>query len=170
MQIDKVLGSTVNQVIDEMENEMRNHEPIVSPVKHFFCGGFYIRQVFMPKGEGDKKHVITSMVHNTMHPYFVSEGKVLVGSENDGFQRIEAPCWGITMPNTRRVLEIVESTVWTTFHRTDIVPENDSEEAKEAAALLVGNEILAKYENEVMGGHSVNNNFIPILEKLSELY
>lgn len=151
----------MNDKIDQLEVVLKQFESSVSPVKHHFWGGFYIRQIFMPKAPEGKDHIITSMVHNTTHCFYVSKGKVTVFSENNGIQYIEAPYWGMTIPCTRRVLHIHEDTIWTTFHFTDIVPENDSEEAKEEAAKKVGNEILVKYENKLLGGHYVNNEFIP---------
>jgi len=156
-----VIPKKVDDFIDNLEKELENFEPIISPVKHGFANGYYIRTVFMPKAEEGKEHIVTSMVHNTTHAYNVTKGEVSVFSDNDGVQLIKAPFWGITTPCTRRVLHIHEDCEWTTFHRTDILPENDSEEAKEEAAKKVGIEILAKHENKKLKGHYVNNNFIP---------
>lgn len=156
----------INSKIDRLEAVLENFEPIESTVKHAFANGFYIRTVFMPKAEIGKDHIVTSMSHGTKHAYFVSKGKVSVFSENDGEQLIEAPYWGMTTPNTRRVLHIHESTEWSTFHYTGILPENDSQEALEEAAKKVGNEILLKHENKLLEGHYVNNNFIPENKKI----
>ncbi|HQV55015.1 MAG TPA: hypothetical protein PLX17_05840 [Chitinophagaceae bacterium] len=150
-----------NGLIDKLEVAMLNHEPIVCPVTHTFVPGMYIREIFMPKGKDGKDNWVTSRVHNTEHPYFIMKGRVAVYSENDGVQFLQAGDKGITRPNTRRVLLILDDCVWITCHPTDIVPENDSNEAKEAAAELVGEQILAKYENPLLGGHYVNNSFIP---------
>lgn len=160
----------VNNKIDKIEAILENFEPIKSEVKHGFANGYYIRTVTMPKAPEGKKHIVTSMVHDTTHGYHVSRGVVEVISDNDGKQLIVAPYWGITTPNTRRVLHIIEETEWTTFHITDILPENDTYEAKEEAAKKVGNEILAKHENKLLNGHYVNNEFIQKLDKLSEQY
>ncbi len=150
-----------NDNIDILEVAMISEcEPIVCPLKHTFTKGFYIREIFMPKGVDGKVNLITSRVHNTFHPFFVLKGKVAVYSDNDGEQIIEAPYHGITTPNTRRVLKILEDTIWVTVHATDIEPENDSEQALEEAANKVADTILAKHENPLLGGHFVNNNFI----------
>jgi len=152
---------TTNNSIDVLELAMMNEcEPIVCPLKHTFTKGFYIREIFMPKGEDGKVNLITSRVHNTFHPFFILKGKVAVFSENDGEQILEAPYHGITTPHTRRVLRIIEDTVWVTVHATDIVPENDSEKALEEAANKVAESILEKHENPLLGGHFVNNEFI----------
>lgn len=151
----------VNNRIDELEAALISEcEPIICPLKHTFIPGFYIREIFMPKGVEGKVNLITSRVHNTFHPFFVLKGKVAVYSDNDGEIVIEAPYSGITTPDTRRVLKIIEDTVWVTVHATDIVPKDDSVEAIEYAANEVAEQILAKHENPLLGGHFVNNEFI----------
>lgn len=151
----------VNNKIDELEAALISEcEPIICPLKHTFIPGFYIREIFMPKGVEGKVNLITSRVHNTFHPFFVLKGKVAVYSDNDGEIVIEAPYSGITTPDTRRVLKIIEDTVWVTVHATDIVPKDDSVEAIEYAANEVSEQILAKHENPLLGGHFVNNEFI----------
>ena len=159
------VAKNINGLIDELELAMLNHEPIDCPVKHTFVPGMYIREIFMPKGKDGKDNWITSMVHNTKHPYFILKGQVAVYSENDGVQFLKAGDSGITRPNTRRVLLILEDCVWVTCHPTDIVPENNSNEAKEAAANLVGEQILVKYTNPLLGFRIKNN----ILVKESEI-
>jgi len=150
----------VNDNIDLLEAALAECEPINCPLKHTFIPGFYIREIFMPKGVEGKVNLITSRIHNTFHPFFVLKGKVAVFSENDGEVIIEAPYSGITTPNTRRVLKIIEDTVWVTVHATDIVPKDDSIKSIEEAANKVADTILAEHENPLLGGHFVNNIFI----------
>lgn len=153
--------------IDILEAAMLDCEPIVCPLKHTFIPGFYIREIFMPKGVDGKVNLITSMVHNTFHPFVVLKGKVAVYSDNDGELVIEAPYMGITTPGTRRVLKIIEDTVWITVHATDVVPKDNSEESLEEAANKVADTILQKYENPLFGGHFFNNVFISDYDKKS---
>lgn len=108
----------------------------------------------------------TSAIHKFKHPFFVLKGKVAVVSENDGFQFIEAPFRGITKPGTRRVLHVLEETVWSTVHRTDIVPENDSDEAKEKAGEMVLNQITEPHKNKFLGGYYRNSVFYENIEQL----
>jgi len=138
--------------IDQIEAEMLKYDTIDCPLNHRFLSGLYIREILMPAGS-----LVTSMIHKTTHPFFVLQGKVSVFSENDGEQYIEAPYSGTTYPNTRRVLFIHENCVWTTVHRTDIQPENDSQEAIAKAVSLIENEILDKRENQIIGGRVKNN-------------
>lgn len=69
----------VNNKIDELEAALISEcEPIICPLKHTFIPGFYIREIFMPKGVEGKVNLITSRVHNTFHPFFVLKGKVAI--------------------------------------------------------------------------------------------
>lgn len=150
-----------NKLIDELELAMLNHEPIDCPVTHKFVPGMYIRKIFMPKGKDGKDNWVTSMVHNTEHPYCILKGQVAVYSENDGVQFLKAGDDGITTPNTRRVLLILEDCVWITFHATDIVPKSNSKEDVEEAVKLIGEKILQPYNNDLLNGHFFQNKFYP---------
>lgn len=153
---------TINDFIDTVEyvmiNEMVESGEFVliqAPLKHEFTDGMYTRTIKMPA-----QSRFTSVIHKFTHPFFVLTGKVAVFSENDGAQLIVAPYRGITKPGTRRVLHVIEETVWSTVHRTDIVPEDDSDEAIEKAADLVMDEITEPYENKLLGGWYKNSVFI----------
>lgn len=152
---------TVDEKIDMLEFALvANKEHFVDcPVEHTFVPGMYIRKIFMPKGENGIDNYITSLIHNTNHPYFVMSGEVMVYSENDGEQILRGGDWGITRPHTRRVLKIIENTIWVTCHPTDIQPENNSKEAVEKAVNLIGEKIIEKHENPLLDG-VVKNNYI----------
>lgn len=142
-----------NEQIDELEVALlANFDTVDCPLRHRFVPGMYIREIFMPKGA-----IVTSLIHKTTHPFFVLKGKVSVFSETLGTQFIEAPYIGITVPDTRRVLNILEDTVWATCHVTDIKPKDDSDEAIEEAVNLITNEIIERRENPLLGGFVKNN-------------
>lgn len=95
------------------------------PVIHRFTPGLYIREITMFAGS-----VLTSKIHKTEHPFVVSKGRCLVYlNKDDGWQEIAAPYTGVTQPNTRRVLVILEDTVWTTFHPTNLTDIIEIEES-----------------------------------------
>ena len=109
--------------IDEIEGLMAQCETVEFPLKHTFIDGFYIREIFMPAGS-----MLTSKIHKTEHPYYVSKGKINVIIDGE-VKHIEAPYWGITKAGTRRLLYAVEDCTWTTFHATDkTTPEEVEEE------------------------------------------
>ncbi len=154
--------TTTDDKIDQFELAMLNSlNPVDCPLKHRFVPGMYIREIFMPKGS-----YVTSLVHNTTHPFFILQGKVSVFSENDGEQILEAPFTGITTPHTRRVIYIHEDCIWATCHATDIKPKDGSNEETLKAVDLIGEQILEKHENKLLGGHFVNNVFVPEQDKI----
>lgn len=153
---------TINDKIDELEFRMQDGVPIDCPVNHYFADGMYIREILMPAGS-----LVTSLIHRTTHPYFVMEGKVSVYSDNDGVQLIQAPFNGITLPDTRRVLYIHENCRWLTCHSTLIMPEGGTKEEIEKAVDLIGNVIIEKRENPLLGGTIINN---VLTKTLSENY
>lgn len=109
------LGSDYHKLFDAVETELkRRGEPVECPLRHRFTPGLYIREIFMPAGA-----LVTSKIHRTEHPYTISQGRVSVLTERDGWVELRAPYTGITLPGTRRVLYIHEDTVWTTYHPTN---------------------------------------------------
>ena len=127
--------------IDELESVMLdNFEVVDCPLTHRFTDGLYVREIFMPAGT-----LITSKIHKTQHQYFVLQGKVIVWI--DGVEHlIEAPYIGVTEPNTRRVLYILEDCIWATSHPN---PDNETVEQIE-------DRILDKHENVLLS--EVNKN------------
>lgn len=85
-----------------------------APLVHRFTPGMYIREIFMPAGS-----IVTSRRHLTTHPFVISQGSVEVICESGAKQTLDAPYSGITHAGTRRALNVLEDTIWTTFHVTD---------------------------------------------------
>lgn len=127
-----IAKQTLTHKIDELEAVMLENLPIVDcPVTHRFTNGLYVREIFMPAGS-----LITSKIHKTQHTYFVMKGKCIVWI--DGVEHlIEAPYIGITEPNTRRVLYILEDCIWATSHPN---PKNETVEKIEKR-------IIKKHDN-----------------------
>lgn len=112
-----------SECMDELENALLEYSevfPYDIPTVHRFLPGMYIREVTMPEGS-----IVTTMTHKTQHPFVVSKGVCDVVDEKGNVRRIRAPYTGITNPGTRRVLAILEETVWTTFHMTDITDPDE---------------------------------------------
>ena len=139
----------IDDKIDRIENSIINElEPIECPLVHTFLPGMYIREVFMKKDL-----IVTSKVHDTVHPFVVLKGAVSVFSENDGEQLIEAPYFGITRPGTRRVLFIHSDCVWQTFHPLPIITGEENELCDEEKAKFVDkieSIIMKPYTNNLL--------------------
>ena len=154
----------VNDKIDEFEALILGNCPTVDcPVTHKFAPGMYIRKIFMPAGKDGIW--VTSLIHNTIHPFFVMKGKVTVYSENDGIQELETGYEGMTYPGTRRILHVKEDTVWITVHSTAVRPKNASDEAIQEAVDLIASEILEPHINHVLGAVVKNNVIKPMIEE-----
>lgn len=122
-----------NERIDQLEKVMLdNFNEIDCPLIHTFEDGFYVREIFMPKGS-----LITSKIHKTRHPYFVTEGVVSVWVNDGNEFLIKAPFNGITESGTRRVLYCHTDVRWVTFH---LNPDNEDLEAIEER-------IIEKHDN-----------------------
>ncbi len=83
------------------------------PVQHFFAPGCYAREITMPEGM-----VVIGKIHRHAHVNVISHGKVRVLTF-EGWQEYTAPCTFVSSPGTKRVVYIVEDTVWTTIHITN---------------------------------------------------
>lgn len=119
-----LVRNEVNQAMDALEMALLDRFPqIECPLKHDFGDHLYMRQIIMPRGAK-----ITSKTHKHRHPYFVLYGKAKVWKDDgQGWQIIEAPHYGWTDPGTRRVLDILEDTVWITVHYNPTNTEDLSE-------------------------------------------
>lgn len=112
-----------DEQMDNLQIELaERYEKVECPLKHVFLKGVYIRQIFMPavtiNSQGEAKGtVIMSKVHGTTHPYIVTEGEAAVYNKADEFLGIiTAPYIAMTIPGTRRILQIMEDCYWLTVH------------------------------------------------------
>lgn len=128
----EIAQKSLSNNIDELEAAMLDNFEIADcTTNHRFTDGMYVRETTMPTGA-----LITSKIHKTQHTYFVMKGKAMVWI--DGVEHlIEAPYIGITEPNTRRVLLILEECTWATSHPN---PDNENLEQLE-------DRIIEKHDN-----------------------
>jgi hypothetical protein len=99
--------------IDEFEGLLAQLPPVKCELKHEFKPGWYNRTIFMPAGL-----LLTSKIHRSSHQFEISKGRVMV-MINDITELLVAPYTGLTKPGTRRIILVLEDTVWTTFHKND---------------------------------------------------
>jgi hypothetical protein len=91
-----------------------------APVQHIFAPGTYCREITMAEGQ-----VIVGRIHRHAHSNIISKGRCLVLTEW-GFQELSAPCIFNSEVGTKRVVLVLEDTVWTTVHAN---PDNETDEA-----------------------------------------
>lgn len=88
--------------------------PAACPVQHHFAPGAYGREMTLPAGL-----VVIGKIHKHAHINVISKGRVQVFTEYDGVLELAAPCTFVSSPGTKRVVHVLEETVWTTVHVTD---------------------------------------------------
>lgn len=88
--------------------------PAACPVQHHFAPGAYGREMTLPAG-----HVVVGKIHKHAHINVISKGRVQVFTEQDGVLELAAPCTFVSSPGTKRVVHVLEETVWTTVHVTN---------------------------------------------------
>lgn len=84
------------------------------PLKHHFAPGVYIREIFMPKGT-----LVIGKIHKTEHFNIIQQGRVELIAEG-GTMILEAPITFISKAGVQKTLRILEDTVWSTVHLTDL--------------------------------------------------
>ena len=88
--------------------------PAACPVQHHFAPGAYGREMTLPAGL-----VVVGKIHKHAHINVISKGRVQVFTEQDGVLELAAPFTFVSSPGTKRVVHVLEETVWTTVHVTD---------------------------------------------------
>jgi hypothetical protein len=108
-----VLGGGLSLAeIERAEAEELRRPQIDIPVLHRFAPGLYLRTVVMPAGARVIGHE-----HTTEHFNFVLRGRCLVAT-GDRVEEIVGPCVFPSGAGVRKVLLILEETVWATAHPT----------------------------------------------------
>lgn len=99
---------------DAIISEGRDVGPASCPVKHHFAPGSYGREMTLPAGL-----VVVGKIHKHAHINVISKGRVQVFTEQEGVLELAAPCTFVSSPGTKRVVHVLDETVWTTVHVTD---------------------------------------------------
>lgn len=109
-----VRRAAILRLQDTIVNDGLDVGPQSCPVNHHFAPGAYGREMFLPAGM-----VVVGKIHKHAHVNVISQGRVQVFTEHGGLQELSAPCTFVSTPGTKRVVHVVEDTVWTTVHVTD---------------------------------------------------
>ena len=102
-----------NEEIEKLEEAWLQVDQVECPLTHHFAPGVYLREIFMPQGA-----FVIGAEHKTEHLNIVLKGRVLVAI-HDEVKAIEAPYTFISGPGIRKMLYIVEDTIWQTIHPTN---------------------------------------------------
>ena len=121
--------------IDKLEYELSLLPAAEMPLDHIFTDGIYIRKIFAPAGT-----LLTSVHHNTDHPFVLISGSMDVIS-NDGSFSVTGPFMGVTNKGTRRAIYIATDVIFFTIHAN---PENlkDPDELMKKITIPVNNPLI----------------------------
>jgi len=81
------------------------------PIKHSFAPGIYVREMTIPEGT-----LLLGKIHKHRHHNFLMQGSIIVLTESNGVELLQAPLMIVSEPGTQRIGYAVTDTVWTTVH------------------------------------------------------
>lgn len=132
------LMDTINMI----EAQILAEPQVECPLDHIFTDGMYVRQVTIPAGTK-----VSGQTQAKQHPFFLSEGVLEIFIPGEGFRLHIAPFLGVTEAGTKRLARTLTKTVWTTFHRTNIKPKDNTFEGIMEAVAEVEKEIFEPVNN-----------------------
>jgi hypothetical protein len=108
------VGAPTLEAIQRLENVLRQGPTIDADSRtvHTFGPGFYARTLHLKAGE-----TLTGKVHSTEHIFILSQGELLVATE-DGKARLKAPYQSVSRPGLKRAGYAVTDVVVTNVHIT----------------------------------------------------
>jgi hypothetical protein len=84
------------------------------PLQHSFIDGVYVRTIFIPAGTR-----LVGKIHKHSHANILSQGEVLVITEEGGVEHLKGPLTMVSPAGCKRAVRALTDVTWTTIHRTD---------------------------------------------------
>lgn len=123
-------------------------EQIECPLEQQFVPGMWIRERMVPA-----LTLFTTYTWRKTHPFYCSMGELLIWDEKTGWQHFKAPCRGLTLAGTKRIVYAITDVVWSTFHPAAFIKGNEdgwSENKKQKLIQKLEDIWLEKYENKYL--------------------
>ncbi len=92
------------------------------PVRHHFAPHSYGREIFLPRGT-----VVVGKIHRHAHINVISQGRVRVFTESEGALEFQAPYTFVSSPGTKRAVEVLKDTIWTTIHSVSMASPSEAD-------------------------------------------
>ena len=104
---------TVVEGMEEIKNFLMNPatEQTELPLKHSFAPGVYAREMEIPAGT-----LLIGKIHKHRHHNFLMKGSIIVLTEANGVELLQAPLMIVSEEGTQRIGYAITDTVWTTIH------------------------------------------------------
>ena len=110
----KFPDGSVRHKLYSLEAALGDTPEVDFPLQHVFAPGVYARTMSIPKGG-----VLVGKIHKHKHLNILSQGTVLVLTENEGIERLTGPITMVSEPGTKRAVVAETDAVWTTIHLTN---------------------------------------------------
>ena len=104
-------------------------ESKITPIKHTFADGVYIRQMDMITGS-----VVVGAIHKHLHVWFLLTGHITVATE-DTTEDYIAPCYVVSTPGVKRVILANEDSIFVNVHKNPSNTKDIDQLEKEIVAL-----------------------------------
>ena len=104
-------------------------ESKITPIKHTFADGVYIRQMDMIKDS-----VVVGAIHKHLHAWFLLTGHITVATEETTEDYI-APCYVVSTPGVKRVILANEDSIFVNVHKNPSNTKDIDKLEKEIVAL-----------------------------------
>jgi len=104
---------TVVEGMEEIKNFLMDPttEQTELPLKHSFAPGVYARELEIPAGT-----LLIGKIHKHRHHNFLMKGSILVLTEANGVELLQAPLMIVSEEGTQRIGYAITDTLWTTVH------------------------------------------------------
>ena len=110
----KFPDGSVRHKLYSLEAALGDTPEVDFPLQHVFAPGVYARTMSIPKGG-----VLVGKIHKHKHLNILSQGTVLVLTENEGIERLTGPLTMVSEQGTKRAVVAETDAVWTTIHLTN---------------------------------------------------
>jgi len=107
--------------IHELEATMLQLPQQNIEIRHQFSGGMYARSMLAPAGS-----LIVGEIYKKAHYVVLAFGWVTVVTETEGEQHFRAPAMWAAPVGAKRVIRVIEDTLWTTVVATDALTPEDA--------------------------------------------
>lgn len=107
--MNELVKAITRDQINAWEEIARTAPQVDLRVEHHFSFGVYSKTIYIPRGI-----ILTGYIHKFENLNILSKGKMLVSIDNK-MEIVEAPFIVVSPPNTKRIAEALEDSVWTTI-------------------------------------------------------
>lgn len=109
----KKVRPTVAEGMEEIKNFLMDPttDNVELPVKHSFSPGIYARELTIPEGT-----LIVGKIHKHRHHNFLVQGSIIVLTEENGVELLQAPLTIVSKPGTQKIGYAITDTIWINVH------------------------------------------------------